>query len=158
MSRVKLGVLGECSKCQMTECPAIVITQKTQKTQVKSELLFLCTGQKRLVGIFLWHMELLESDNSEFRVVNFCPIPKNNNFEFYFCIWNHAWKWKFWVIIFCTTCILKMITQNFSKPTKAFNLENIIQACPVSFQTHRVNKDFSSSVKDRLSELRAIIF
>ena len=96
VSRVKLRVLEECSVCPMTECPAIVITQKTQ---VKSELLFLCTGQKRLVGIFLWHMELLGSDNSEFRVVNCCPIPKNNNFEFYFCIWNHAWEWKFWIII-----------------------------------------------------------
>ena len=84
----------------------------------------------------------------QFWVVNFCPIPKNNDFEFYLCIWNYAWKWKFWVIIFCTTCILKTITQNFSKPTKAFNSENIIQACPVSFQTHRVNKDFSNSVKD----------
>ena len=35
----------------------------------------------------------------------------------------------------------------FSKPTKAFNLENIVQACPVSFKTHRVNKDFSNSIK-----------
>ena len=41
-----------------------------------------------------------------------------------------------------------MITQNFFNPTKAFNLENIVQACPVSFQTHRVNKDISNSVKD----------
>ena len=31
---------------------------------------------------------------------------------------------------FCT--ILKTITQNFSKPTKAFNLEIIVQACLVS--------------------------
>ena len=45
-------------------------------------------------------MELLGSDNSEFRVVNFCPIPQNNNLEFYFYVWNHA-----------------------------FNLENIVQAC-----------------------------
>ena len=89
VSRVKLQVLEECSICQMTECPSIVITQKTQ---VKYELLFLFTLQKPLVGIFLSHMELLENDNSEFRVVNFCPIPKNNNFEFYFCIWNNAWK------------------------------------------------------------------
>ena len=44
VSRVKLRVLEKCSICQMTECPAIVITQKTQ---VKSELLLLCTGQKR---------------------------------------------------------------------------------------------------------------
>ena len=143
VSRVKLRVLEECSICKMTECLAIVITQKTQ---VKSELLLLCAGQKWWIGTFLWHMELLGSDNSEFPDVNFCPVPKNNNLDFYFCIWNHAWKWKFWVIIFCT--ILKTITQNFSKPTKAFNLENIVQACPVSFQTHRVNKDYSNSVKD----------
>ena len=50
VSRVKLQVLEECSICQMTECPAIVITQKTQ---VEYELLFLCTRQKRLGGIFL---------------------------------------------------------------------------------------------------------
>ena len=36
VSRVKHLVLEECSICQMAECPAIVITQKTQ---VKSELL-----------------------------------------------------------------------------------------------------------------------
>ena len=54
VSRVKLRVLDECFICQMTECPAIVITQKTQ---VKSQLLLshVCTGQKRKVGIFLWH-------------------------------------------------------------------------------------------------------
>ena len=39
----KTSSLEECSICQMTECPAIVITQKTQ---VKSELLLLCTGEK----------------------------------------------------------------------------------------------------------------
>ena len=50
VSRVKLRILEECSICQMTECPAIVITQKTQ---VKSKLLLSCTGQKRSVGIFL---------------------------------------------------------------------------------------------------------
>ena len=69
----------------------------------------------------------------------FLSYTQKDNLEFYFCICNHAWKWKFWVIIFCT--ILKMTTQNFSKPTKAFNLANIVQTCPVSFQTHRVNKD-----------------
>ena len=44
VSRVKLQVLEEYSICQMTQCLAIAITQKTQ---VKSELLLLCTGQKR---------------------------------------------------------------------------------------------------------------
>ena len=45
-----------------------------------------------------------------------------------------------------------MYTENdnseFFQANQTFNLENIIQACPVSFQTHRVNKDFSNSVKD----------
>ena len=41
MSRVKLRVLEESPICQMTEYPAIAITQKTQ---VNSELLLLCTG------------------------------------------------------------------------------------------------------------------
>ena len=79
----------------------------------------------------------------EFRVVIFCPIPKNDNSEFSFYTWNDAWKRKFRVIIFCTT--LKMITQI---STKAFNIENIFQACLVSSQTHRVNNDFSNSAKD----------
>ena len=76
----------------------------------------------------------------------FLSYTQENKLEFYFCICNHAWKWKFWVIIFCT--ILKTTTQNFSKPTKDFNLANIVQAFPVSFQTNRVNKDVSNSVKD----------
>ena len=46
----------------------------------------------------------------------------------------------------CT--ILKTITQNFFRPTNAFNIENLVQVCLVSSQTHRVNKDFSNSVKD----------
>ena len=77
---------------------------------------------------------------------HFCPIPKNDNLKFYFYVWNHAWKGKFRVTIFST--ILKTIRQNFVKPTKAFNLENIVQNCLVSSQTHKVNKDFSNFVKD----------
>ena len=41
-----------------------------------------------------------------------------------------------------------MITETFSKPTEAFNFENIVQAGLVTFQTHRVNNDFSSAIKD----------
>ena len=44
MSRVKLRVFEKSPICQMTECLAIAITQKTQ---VNSELLLLCTGQKQ---------------------------------------------------------------------------------------------------------------
>ena len=36
----------------------------------------------------------------------------------------------------------------FSESTEAFNLENIVQVCLVSSKTHRVNKDFSNSIKD----------
>ena len=46
----------------------------------------------------------------------------------------------------CTT--LKNDKAEFFKPTNAFNLENMAQVCVVSSQTHRVNKDFSNSVKD----------
>ena len=35
MSRVKLRVLEECSICQMTECPAIVISQKTHVGEIQ---------------------------------------------------------------------------------------------------------------------------
>ena len=45
-----------------------------------------------------------------------------------------------------------MYTENdnseFFQANQAVNLENIIQACPVSFETHRVNKDFNNYVKD----------
>ena len=44
VSRVKLRVLEGSPVCQMTECPAIAITQKTW---VNSELLLLCTGKKQ---------------------------------------------------------------------------------------------------------------
>ena len=49
--------------------------------------------------------------------------------------------------------ILKTITQNFFKPTNAFNLENMVQVCLVSSQTHRVNKDFSNFVKDYIFQV-----
>ena len=48
----------------------------------------------------------------------------------------------------------KTITQNFSESTKAFNSENIVQVCLVSSKTHKVNKDFSNSVK----EFRVTVF
>ena len=47
----------------------------------------------------------------------------------------------------------KTITRNSYDSTKAFKSENIVQVCLLSFKTHRVNKDFSNSVKDALSEL-----
>ena len=72
---------------------------------------------------------MLGSENSEL-----------SSFELYF---SHFFKFQ--VTVWEPN---SAITQNFSKPTKAFNLENIVQACLVSFQTHRVNKDDSNSVKD----------
>ena len=53
---------------------------------------------------------------------------------------------EFQVIVFCT--MLRKITWNFSKSTKAFNLENIVQGCLAPSNIHRVNKDFSNYVKD----------
>ena len=91
-------------------------------------------------------MELLGSDNSEFSGVNFCPVPQNDNLTFTFAYGTMLGSENSELSFFCT--ILRKTTQNFSKPTKAFNLANIVQACPVSFQTHRVNKDYSNSVKD----------
>ena len=41
-----------------------------------------------------------------------------------------------------------MITETFSKPIEAFNLENIVHAGRVTFQTHRASKDFSNAIKD----------
>ena len=52
----------------------------------------------------------------------------------------------------------KTITRNSYDSTKAFNSENIVQVCLLSFKTHRVNKDFSNSVKDALSKFRVIVF
>ena len=81
MSRVKLRVLEECSICQMIECLAIVITQETQ---VKYSYCFYVQGKNDESELFY--------DNSEFPDVNFCLVPKNNNLDFYICIWGHAWK------------------------------------------------------------------
>ena len=41
-----------------------------------------------------------------------------------------------------------MITETFSEPIEAFNLENIVHAGLVTFQAHRVNKDFSNAIRD----------
>ena len=51
----------------------------------------------------------------------------------------------------CT--VLKTKTQNFFKPTNAFNSENIVQVCLVYSQTNSVNKDFSNSVKDHTFQI-----
>ena len=102
-------------------------------------------------------MELLGSDNSKFPDVNFCPIPKNNNLDFYFCILEPCFELKIlsYHLLHYTE---NESSQNFSKPTKAFNLENIVQACPVSFQTHRANKDYSNSVKDQTFQVPSYRF
>ena len=81
-------------------------------------------------------MELLGSDNSELSI--FALYMKT-------ITWNFTFTYE--TMLGSENSILKMMTQNFSKPTKVFNLENLVQACLVSFQTHRVNKDFSNSIK-----------
>ena len=97
------------------------------------------------------------SENSgEFQVIAYVQGKIDTyKLEFFYDTWNCLEVTKTWDFTFTyetmlgsENSILKMITQNFSKPTKAFNLENIVQACLVSFQTHRVNKDFSNSIKD----------
>ena len=102
----------------MTECAAIAITQGKIDT---SKLEFFCDTWNCLeMTIFALYMKTIT--------------------------WNFTFTYE--TMLGSENFILKMITQNFSKPTKAFNLENIVQACLVSFQTHRVNKDFSNSIKD----------
>ena len=73
------------------------ITRNSRKSrirpQVNSELSFLalCTKNDNS-EFFMTRGIMLGSENSEFRVIVFCPILKNDNSEFYFYIWDHAWK------------------------------------------------------------------
>ena len=52
--------------------------------------------------------------------------------------------------------MLETIAQNFSGSAKTFNSESLVHLCLVSSKTHRVNEDFSNSVKD--SEFQVIVF
>ena len=81
VSRVKLRVFEKCSICQITECPAMVITHKIQ---VKSELLFLCTGQKRLVRFFYdtWNYLKVTIQSSELSSFVLYPKTITSNFTF----------------------------------------------------------------------------
>ena len=108
--------------------------------------------------------------NSKFQVTVFGPIC-NNNSEFLSDTWNHIGRENsklsfialypktithnftfthgiilgsenFTVPSYCFYPTPKTITWNFSESTKAFNLENIVQACLIFSKTHRVNKDF----------------
>ena len=58
MSRVKLRVLEESTICQMTGCPAIAITQKTQ---VNSELLLYVQGKNNKLDFFYDTWNCLEA-------------------------------------------------------------------------------------------------
>ena len=90
---------------------------------------------------FLLHMESLGSDNLSSDLSLFALYPKLG--ILLSCMESCL------EAIYPELCtILKTITQNFFKPTNAFNSEIIVQVCLVSSQTHRVNKDFSNSVKD----------
>ena len=79
----------------------------------------------------LLHMESLGSDNLSSDLSLFALYPKTiaRNFTFIYGIMLGSKNPEL-----CT--ILKTITHNFSKPTNAFNLENIVQVCLVSSQTH----------------------
>ena len=85
-------------------------------------------------------MEVPVSDSSEFPVLNFCPVPKNNNLEFYFLQMEPCLEVK--ILSYHLLHYTENGNSEFSKPTKAFNLENIVQTWPVFFQIRRVNKDF----------------
>ena len=61
---------------------------------------------------------------------------------------------KFQVIVLILCPFPKTVTRNFSESTKAFNSENIVQVCLVSFKTQAQ----CNSVKDALSEFRVIVF
>ena len=95
--------------------------------------------------------------NFEFRVIVFSPIHKNDNSEFFMTRGDilGSKDSEFQVIVFYAL-YPKTITWNSSESTKAFNSENIVQVCLFFFKTHRVNNDFSNSVKDALSEFRVI--
>ena len=118
------------------------------------------------------------SDNSEnsggMQVIAFLYKKKNDKSEFFYDTWNCLevtipsselsifviYQNITWNFTFAFVTMLGEVksyhflhyTENsnseFSKPAKAFNLANIVQACQVLSQTHRVNKDVSNSVKD----------
>ena len=75
---------------------AIAITENSQKTvgnlripcEVNSEFSFVALYIKSITQNFsVTRGIMLGSENSELRVIVFCPLPKNVNSEFYFYIW-----------------------------------------------------------------------
>ena len=91
VSRVKLRVLEESPICQMTECPAIVITQKTQ---VNSELLLLCTGKNDKSELFYDTWNCLEATTPSSELSIFALYPKAITWNFTFYKWNHCLEVK----------------------------------------------------------------
>ena len=83
MSRVKLRVLEECSICQITECLAIVITQKIQ---VKSELLdwFYVQGKNDESEFFYDTSNCLEVTIPSSQMSIFVLCPKTITWTFTF--------------------------------------------------------------------------
>ena len=61
---------------------------------------------------------------------------------------------EFQVIVLICALYPKTVSRNFSESTKAFNSENIVQVCPVSFKT----QSQCNSVKDALFEFRVVAF
>ena len=60
---------------------------------MNSELSFLALDIKKDNSeFFMTRGIMLGSENSEFQVIVFCPVSKNDNSEFYFYIWDHAFN------------------------------------------------------------------
>ena len=88
-------------------------------------------------------MELLRSDHSELSI--FALYPKT-------ITWNFTLHMEPCLEVKIPSYHFLHSTENDNSEffqAKVFNLENIVQAYLVSFQTHRVNKDFSNFVEDQ---------
>ena len=81
MSRAKLRVLEECSKCQMTECPAIVITQETQGNP---SYCFYVQGKNDLSEFFYGTWNFLEVTILSSELSIFILYPKTITLNFTF--------------------------------------------------------------------------
>ena len=57
-----------------------------------------------ITWIFLSRI-MLESEYSDFQAIFFCHVPKNNNSEFYFYMWDRIMlgseTFEFGVVVFC---------------------------------------------------------
>ena len=70
---------------------------------------------------------------------------KNGKLDFFYDTWNPMERTVLSSEFSLFAVYPKTITRNL---TFKFNLENIVPLCLISSQTHSVDKNFSSSVKD----------